>query len=895
MELMKINEITEKYGVSSRTLRYYEQTGLLQSIRPPFERYRFYDNENINRLKQILVLRKMQLPIKDILRIYENQDMETLVKSFVRRVEEIEGEINALSQLKAYINDFLEAMIAHGFTHISALPLLYEKVEAKTISATRQDLTLEVLNDISDKLVKPLEMDIVVLPAMQVITSINTESKKSELDQLWDWLSARQFPFGKPGSRTLFEYQDGDEVVLMQMLSSQREELNNQKTSEDSCPFECTEFRGGLFAVSSAYTDEDLGALQEGMIRGFDDNPNFEVDYLHNGNLRHNTLIESVFSPDHHRERVNLYLPVRRRKLRASYYPEFERRESISLREVEEANPVLYEYIVDFHKITPLYSPHFRIMENGEAEFIAWISERMLDTNVAVRLPFRMDMEFLAEEESEKYLWGTTEGSLWFSHGGCTFTVNGENQADPALKKHTLSFQQPLVENEYSYPQIGDIPLNQYNRLTWIVGEKHFAVFLNEEVRFCATKFPYMSMNLHLLTPQTVIIGTNGQGKKLFRSIKISQLKVSPKTIIKQGVLKMKQKQSNNILPELRQIVHPEFGQNYWFNGCAAYVMECLGERDYDYWFFTGLTGDSFTQIYSKDIFRGSGALDYCLSEKGKHSHVEEIFRHCGYASTFVPLKQILSNREMYVQLLVSYIDKGVPVILNDYGNNPHNRFSWGVLVGYEDYGKSLLYLGGDATEPDLISVEDLLPKGYTEEGEHCHGWLFIGEKQESRSLDKIYRDRILSLVEMLRYENEHYGFGSKAFYTWAERIKNGYFEHVEPDQFDSWALHTVYVCCLATNVGGSRSFLEKALELNPDMTFITEIMKLYEKTGHYWQDDNGTDLEAMGGGFNVTLEALQDNSRRKRIADKLRSFARCIEEVTAVIERFKTESPLSQ
>jgi DNA-binding transcriptional MerR regulator len=56
MNFVKITEVTEQFSISSRTLRYYEQVGLLKSERPPFEKYRFYDSENINRLQQILVL-----------------------------------------------------------------------------------------------------------------------------------------------------------------------------------------------------------------------------------------------------------------------------------------------------------------------------------------------------------------------------------------------------------------------------------------------------------------------------------------------------------------------------------------------------------------------------------------------------------------------------------------------------------------------------------------------------------------------------------------------------------------------------------------------------------------------------------------------------------------------
>lgn len=305
MELIKITEVTDKFSVSSRTLRYYEQVGLLESVRPQYEKYRFYDDDNIRRLQQILVLRKMQIPIKDILRIYENQDMEVLVESFVKRIDEIDDEINTLSQLKNYVNDFLTAMTKHGITQISALPLLYEKVETELLAHSKQDLSMENFNNISAKLSKPLNIDIVELPPMLVMTSLKLSDKKSDMEGFWDWISANQIPFGKPGSRCLFEYQDEDDIVFMQ-------KINDETFS--ACPFICREFSGGLFAVSSAFADDDLGALQQQMIVGFDDNSSYEVDFLHNGNLRHETLIESVFSPENNRERVNLYLPIRRRK-----------------------------------------------------------------------------------------------------------------------------------------------------------------------------------------------------------------------------------------------------------------------------------------------------------------------------------------------------------------------------------------------------------------------------------------------------------------------------------------------------------------------------------------------------------------------------------------------------
>ena len=80
-QLTRITDLTTQLGLTSRSLRYYEQIGLIQSIRPTFEKYRFYTAENIERLKQIIVLRKMQIPVKDILRIYENESMSVVLEA----------------------------------------------------------------------------------------------------------------------------------------------------------------------------------------------------------------------------------------------------------------------------------------------------------------------------------------------------------------------------------------------------------------------------------------------------------------------------------------------------------------------------------------------------------------------------------------------------------------------------------------------------------------------------------------------------------------------------------------------------------------------------------------------------------------------------------------------
>lgn len=145
----------------------------------------------------------------------------------------------------------------------------------------------------------------------------------------------------------------------------------------------------------------------------------------------------------------------------------------------------------------------------------------------------------------------------------------------------------------------------------------------------------------------------------------------------------MTTKRRNNIISTIHRVVTSEHGENYSINGCAKYVMECLGEKNYDYWFFTGITGDLFTQHYSYTNFVAESVSDY-LFEEDPARFVEETFAKCGYAATFVSSEELKNNIDMYLQMLSEYIYRGIPVI----GGNMRN-----VFVGYEDYGKVLLQL----------------------------------------------------------------------------------------------------------------------------------------------------------------------------------------------------------
>lgn len=118
--------------------------------------------------------------------------------------------------------------------------------------------------------------------------------------------------------------------------------------------------------------------------------------------------------------------------------------------------------------------------------------------------------------------------------------------------------------------------------------------------------------------------------------------------------------------------------------------------------------------------------------------------------------------------------------------------------------------------------------------------------------------------------------------------IENGMFDGIRPEEFDGWGMYTNFVCVLATNGSCCHEFLKRSQELNPDMTFLEDIGRLYRRMAQMWNNDNGRDLEALGGGFNVTLEALRDKEKRAKIAEVIRKCADCTDEVVRIIRENK-------
>lgn len=103
MALQSIGDVSRETGVSARMLRYYEQAGLITSLRRAGYAYRVYDEEALIRLRLIVILRKLRIPLKQIERILKSQCAATAAEIFRLRMEEVGADLDALKTIQTVL------------------------------------------------------------------------------------------------------------------------------------------------------------------------------------------------------------------------------------------------------------------------------------------------------------------------------------------------------------------------------------------------------------------------------------------------------------------------------------------------------------------------------------------------------------------------------------------------------------------------------------------------------------------------------------------------------------------------------------------------------------------------------------------------------------------------
>lgn len=103
-----IQEVVRSTGVTSRTLRHYQQVGLLAPSRTGHGGLRFYDREALLRLQRILVLRELGLGLPEIGRVLDER--VEAVSALRAHAEQLESERRRLERILDSVRTTMERL-----------------------------------------------------------------------------------------------------------------------------------------------------------------------------------------------------------------------------------------------------------------------------------------------------------------------------------------------------------------------------------------------------------------------------------------------------------------------------------------------------------------------------------------------------------------------------------------------------------------------------------------------------------------------------------------------------------------------------------------------------------------------------------------------------------------
>lgn len=320
---------------------------------------------------------------------------------------------------------------------------------------------------------------------------------------------------------------------------------------------------------------------------------------------------------------------------------------------------------------------------------------------------------------------------------------------------------------------------------------------------------------------------------------------------------------------ELGQFIRWDWGQNYPFGACMAKLMECLGGDPsvYTYDFFAGLAGDDFVMCYG-DNEKYNDCVSVCSDNE---AFLSRVCGRIGLKYRLVKHDEWMADIARYYGLAKQFIDRGIPVLCAGVGVNGN----YDLLLSYDDEtGKCHLSCGDEVQYGAEIPFEEL-----------GRDLIFIEQLPQIADLAAVYRDAVLQIPALMTAKPTADGVfcGAAAYRKWAEDITGGRYDRYTAETFDGWVHWCIYICNLATNASHGEAFLRRALELNPDLTFLSELIALLHENDTAWKE-----LEALGGGFNCTIETLHDKEKAAAIADVILRLAGTNDKIVGLFSEYE-------
>lgn len=306
--MLRIGEAAKKFDISNRTLRYWEEEGILSSTRTE-KGYRFYDYENTNRIKQIVLLRKLRMPIADIEQIFISDDFDVVIDALTSHLENLRQESTVANLLRILIEKLISHIKAEkNLTEVFSYLEKLSKTTDSELEKALQIMLSERNNHMSANVLR--DVRIVRLPAMTVVAyramSETPEKDCSEVmnkfvlnNSLQRKGCFRHFGFNNPSPS------EDNPVYGYEMWVAIPEDFEVPE------PLVKKQFDGGLYASIPTKMGE-IGENWQKLYNWVKNNDKYDVDFSFQW-LEESTDFETFISSDESAQQLDLLEPIKLR------------------------------------------------------------------------------------------------------------------------------------------------------------------------------------------------------------------------------------------------------------------------------------------------------------------------------------------------------------------------------------------------------------------------------------------------------------------------------------------------------------------------------------------------------------------------------------------------------
>ena len=131
--LHDIGEVCKLLGVTSRALRFYEERGIIESVKPPYGVRRQYTDAQIEEIKRVLVLRSLGISVKNIGEIQRGGS--DLTAAVAERHAEIESSVTAKIKELRLLEEALARLETCGDASIYSKSTSSASCDGKSLAA----------------------------------------------------------------------------------------------------------------------------------------------------------------------------------------------------------------------------------------------------------------------------------------------------------------------------------------------------------------------------------------------------------------------------------------------------------------------------------------------------------------------------------------------------------------------------------------------------------------------------------------------------------------------------------------------------------------------------------------------------------------------------------------